>query len=615
MIKKLLFSIFIISFFSISSKAQDEFHLPKWLHESEYELIDDYRQSLQSKSGITSTNPPNFPVRTMAEWEEIESVMIAWKSYPGILRQIVEIAQQECEVIILAQDTNFVKNNLITNNISLNNVSLVEYNTNTIWIRDYGPTTVYKNDVEERILVNWIYDRPRPRDNDASFTIADFKDIDLYSTIEAPNDLVNTGGNFHIDGMGTAFASELVIEENGSDGIYNLSDKNEAQINQIMNDFMGNDRYIKFTALPYDGINHIDMHFIPLDEETILVGQFPEGISDGPQIEANIQYLLSNYETPYGNPYDIIRIPMPPNAAGSSYPGSPFGNAYYRTYANMTIINNSIIVPIYREEFDTTALRIIREAMPGYNVVGIDVDNQNETLISQGGAIHCITKTLGVSDPLLIQHSKLRGPFTNQENYEVVATIKHNSGISSATVYYTTDTAQGFINQVSMSVLNATQSIWTAEIPSQEAESTVFYYIHAQANSGKDQVRPLPAPAGFWKFNIIEGEAEENEEEQEEQEELDPTSIFEQSHNNMLLSVYPNPAGAITVVPLDISKATNGSLRMYNVLGQNVLVLHEGTFEAGQKNYFFNASDLSSGIYFIELDVNEGKFIQKISVK
>lgn len=612
MIKKILFSTLLISIFSFNLIAQEDNHLPKWLHESEYELIEDYRQSLLSKSGITSTNQPNFSVRTMAEWEEVESVMIAWKSYPSILRQIVEIAQKECEVLILAEDTNFVKNNLTTNGISLQNVTMIEYNTNTIWIRDYGPTTVYKNDVEDRILINWIYDRPRPRDNDVSFTIADFKNIDLYSTIEAPNDLVNTGGNFHIDGMGTAFASELVVEENGIGGVYNLSNKNEAQINQIMNNFMGNDRYIKFTALPYDGINHIDMHFIPLDEETILIGEFPQGVSDGPQIEANIQYLLSNFETPYGNPYDIIRIPMPPNAAGTSYPGSPFGNAYYRTFANMTIVNKSVIVPIYREEVDTTALRIIKEAMPGYNVVGIDVDNQGANLISQGGAIHCITKTLGVSEPLLIQHSKLKGPFTDQEDYEIVATIKHNSGIDNATVYYTTDTAQGFINQVSMSVLNTGESTWVAYIPSQEAESTVFYYIYAQANSGKEQVRPLPAPAGFWKFNIIEGEEEENEEEENEQ---NPTSFFESSQNNIFLSAYPNPAGAITVIPIDLPKTTTGSLQMYNILGQNVLVLHEGTFEAGQKNYFFNAADLSSGIYFIELNLNEGKFIQKITVK
>lgn len=610
MIKNLLSSIFCIILFNFNLQAQDENHLPKWLHESEYELIDDYKQSLQSKSGITSTNPPNFPVRTMAEWEEIESVMIAWKSYPSILRQIVEIAQQECEVIILAQDTNDVKSNLTSNNISLNNVTLVDYNTNTIWIRDYGPTTVYKNDVEERVLINWIYDRPRPRDNDAPFAIAELKDIDIYSTIEAPYDFVNTGGNFHIDGMGTAFASELVIEENGPSGIYNDTPKTEEQVDSLMFKFMGNDRYLKFTALPYDGINHIDMHFIPLDEETILIGEFPEGLSDGPQIEANIQYLLENFETPYGNPYDIIRIPMP-SSVGGDYPGPPGVNAFYRTFANMTIINKSVIVPIYREEIDTTGLRIIREALPGYNVVGIDVDNQGANLISQGGAIHCITKTLGVSDPLLIQHSKLRGPFTDQEDYEVIATFKHNSGIDNATVYYTTDTAVGFVNQVSMSVLNAAESTWTVDIPSQEAESTVFYYIHAQANSGKEQVRPLPAPAGFWKFNIIEGEAEENEEE----EELDPTSIFEQSENNMLLAAYPNPAGAITVVPIDIPKVTNGSLRIYNVLGQNVLVLHEGTFEAGSKNYFFNAADLSSGIYFIELNVNEAKLVQKITVK
>ena len=55
-----------------------------------------------------------------------------------------------------------------------------------------------------------------------------------------------------------------------------------------MNKFLGVDRYIKMNTLPYDQIHHIDMHMKLLDEETLLVGQYPPGIADGPQIEANL---------------------------------------------------------------------------------------------------------------------------------------------------------------------------------------------------------------------------------------------------------------------------------------------------------------------------------------
>ena len=36
---------------------------------------------------------------------------------------------------------------------------------NNIWMRDYGQNTVYKNDVEDRLLVDWIYNRNRPYDD------------------------------------------------------------------------------------------------------------------------------------------------------------------------------------------------------------------------------------------------------------------------------------------------------------------------------------------------------------------------------------------------------------------------------------------------------------------
>ena len=47
----------------------------------------------------------------------------------------------------------------------------------------------------------------------------------------------------------------------------------------------------------YDGIHHIDMHMKLLDESTLLVSEYPTGVADGPQIEANLQYVLSNFTT------------------------------------------------------------------------------------------------------------------------------------------------------------------------------------------------------------------------------------------------------------------------------------------------------------------------------
>ncbi len=79
---------------------------------------------------------------------------------------------------------------------------------------------------------------------------------------------------------------------------------------------MGVHTLIKMPTLPYDGIHHIDMHMKLLDESTIMVSEYPEGVADGPQINANMDYVLSNYTTRWGTPFDIVRIPSPPQLGG-----------------------------------------------------------------------------------------------------------------------------------------------------------------------------------------------------------------------------------------------------------------------------------------------------------
>src|SRR5690606_20878737 len=114
------------------------------------------------------------------------------------------------------------------------------------------------------------------------------------------------GGNNFSDGMGTNFSSKLVLEENGINNMWGTSNHTEEGVDSIMRRFYGIDRYVKFDVLPYDGIHHIDMHMKLLNEETLLVGEYPEGVIDRDQIEANIQYLLVNFTTPFGTPYKVV---------------------------------------------------------------------------------------------------------------------------------------------------------------------------------------------------------------------------------------------------------------------------------------------------------------------
>ncbi|MBK6621377.1 MAG: agmatine deiminase family protein [Saprospirales bacterium] len=539
------------------------------------------------------TTPPPYPVRAMAEWEEIQALCVTWTSYKGILAQIIQHAKEQCEVIVICNDSIQAKNQLLNTYglPDLNNVSFLVAPYNTVWIRDYGPNCVYANDVDSLHLIDWIYNRPRPKDDVIPDKIGEYLDYPVFSTTEAPTDYVATGGNYLPDGMGTAFSSELIVEENGAGNPFGVTAKSLDDIDAIMNSFMGIENYIKMPVLPYDAIHHIDMHWYLLDEETIMAGLYPPGTADGPQIEANLQYVLSNFTSPFGTPYKVVRIQMPPDWGGD-FP--PFGE--YRTYANSVFVNNIVLTPTYEEQYDTNNLKILRDALPGYEVIGIDCND----IIGASGALHCITKPIGVADPLLIQHKPLEDVYDYYDPFEVNASIQHRSGVSSAKLYYTTDTTQAY-SPVDMTLTNATEHTWTGSIPGQSSDIEIFYYIEGVANSGKTLTRPMPAPAGYWNFHATFS-----------------TSASEegfQSHQTLMDPIFPNPARAITCIPVQSERREEARIEMLDLLGRTVHVIHEGAIPAGESSYFIQALHFQPGSYLVRLSTGHGQQIQKLIIR
>ena len=566
-----------------------EVNLPKSFAKGEKEMMSNYLENL-SPSG--NSEPPINKPRSLAEWEEMQGVFISWKSYQSILKEIVRFAQDEAKVYITAADTNNVKNYLTTNGIdNSKNINYISYNSNSVWMRDYGPNSIYLDGVDSLALLDWIYNRPRPLDDSFSSKAASVTGLEMYQTIAPPYDMVHTGGNFMSDGMGKAFSSELVLEENGPNNNYGFSNQSEDDIKNILEKYMGITEYVLMQALPYDGINHIDMHMKLLDETTLLVGQYPTGISDGPQIEANIQYVLSNYTSSFGVPYRVIRIPMPPDQSGKF----PNAGGDYRTFANALILNKTVILPVYEQKFDTTAVRIWKEAMPGYKIQTIDCD----PMISASGAIHCITKELGAAQPLLIQHARLSEVDLNEfpGGYVVNARISHASGIQSASMYYR---LQGDIdwNLVEMEkIASSIHNEWEALIPSQVAGTEIEYYISAIAVSGKFQVRPITAPEGFYSFKV-EG-----------------TTSSTEIAESFTEKLFPNPASANTCIPVVIKAGTKIQLSLLDVMGRNVVQIFDGEQGVTKQNYFINASNLEAGVYFVQLQANGYSTTQLLNVK
>ncbi|MCW5925248.1 MAG: agmatine deiminase family protein [Saprospiraceae bacterium] len=587
--KKILYLLCSLLAFSQTAFAQND-PLPRGFSVEELGWLSANKPAPGTLSGITT--PPPAPVRAAAEWEEMQAIVVTWTSFKPILAQIVNAAKNECRVLVITNDIATCQSELSGYGVDWQTGGNVEFKVapyNSIWIRDYGANPIYLNGVDSLALVDWIYNRPRPKDDTIPSVVGAYFGYPVYSTTVAPYDLAHPGGNNFSDGMGTNFSSKLVLEENGINNMWGTSNHTEEGVDSIMRRFYGIDRYVKFDVLPYDGIHHIDMHMKLLNEETLLVGEYPEGVIDRDQIEANIQYLLANYTTPFGTTYKVVRIAMPPD--GGVYPSQ---GAPLRTFVNSFIVNKTVLLPQYEVQYDTTAIRIWQKNMPGYNIVGINCN----AIIPLGGAIHCIVKEVGVADPLLIQHKQVESFVdTNPPAYEVKTWIRHRSGIAGAEVFYTTDTASGY-QSVPMTLTDPTTHLWTGWIPQQPYGSTVRYYLHATANSGKQQVRPLPAPEGFFDFNIRLS-----------------VGTDEATGAPQLLRIFPNPAGAITCVPVFSENGASASIEITDILGRTVASVFNGTLPAGESKYFFRADLLEPGTYFVTLHGPQGRQVQKVFVR
>lgn len=567
--RKSVLPVIILLFVCRFTGAQNT-NLPNYMTEEEKKIGNNYVSFPQ-----VSFTPPSTPVRTMAEWEELDGIILTWTSYTFLLRQMVDAAQEEGMVWIICSDSNSVKSYLQSGGVPMTNISFIIASFNSVWSRDYGPWCTYTLTGDTLGFVDFKYNRPRPLDDVIPGLLASMLNVPLYQTISGPDSLAHTGGNFMVDGFGTSFRSRLTEIENPW--------HNTSHIDSILYRYCGIQigRSVSMTVLPYDGIHHIDMHMKMLNEETILVGQYPAGIADGPQIEANIQYIQNNYQDCYGRPYNIVRIPMPPNSNGQYPP-----NSNYLTYTNSMIINRTVLVPIYSLPQDTTALRIYRENMPGYNVIGFDCN----TIIPASGAIHCITKEIGTRNPVLIYHAKLQNTTDTVNNYPVLANIKNKYGIDSAYVFWITDTSSGY-NRLIMT--NSGGQNWTSAIPHQSAGKKVYYYIKTKTANGKYFSKPITAPLGNLQFTVT-----------------GPTGISGNiqavPEKFTLYQNFPNPFNPSTKIKFDLPAKEgidkqNVRLTVYNVLGEEIKVLINADLKPGTYEYEFAASYLPSGIYFYSI--------------
>jgi Secretion system C-terminal sorting domain/Immune inhibitor A-like, MAM domain len=79
-----------------------------------------------------------------------------------------------------------------------------------------------------------------------------------------------------------------------------------------------------------------------------------------------------------------------------------------------------------------------------------------------------------------------------------------------------------------------------------------------------------------------------------------------------LNNAYPNPFNPTTMLTYDVASLSNVNIKVYNLMGQEIATLYNGTQTIGRHSVSFDASNLSSGVYFVRMQTDGFNAMQKI---
>ena len=89
-----------------------------------------------------------------------------------------------------------------------------------------------------------------------------------------------------------------------------------------------------------------------------------------------------------------------------------------------------------------------------------------------------------------------------------------------------------------------------------------------------------------------------------------PASVIPASYT--LNQNYPNPFNPSTTIRFALPTAGQTTLRVYNLLGQEMATLVNDVMPAGVHSVRFNASSLSSGVYFFRIESGSFRAVKKM---
>jgi len=504
------------------------------------------------------------------EFEKQEGLLLTWDYNDNrnpVTAAIAKAVQPSAKVWIIyypgqaPMDTTEIREFLRDHGVPDEGVFLIPAWTETLWIRDYGPFTGYSKEATpyQRIIKDAGYSAyGRPNDDAIPTQLANLWSIPLSNI-----NLEFEGGNILLDGLGRAWGSTRIYSQNPG--------YSQSEIKEIFEEEFGLTEMMFLEALVNSGGGiwcHVDMFMKILDNETIMIAEYPDFVPDYGLIES-FAIALSQMKNAFDRNYKIVRIPAPPKADGT---WAVTQNDEMRTYTNSIIINDVVVVPSYGlPEYDSAAKQVYKEHMPGYRIELVDAT----PLTPLYGALHCIAKEVCPADYLRIEHAKITGMQDYQGHVVVNAFMDCNVPVDSAMLFYRKDPELPFTGIDMTPGCPIHQAIITNLSP----QDTVDYYLKT-ALDGNEVCLPPPAPNGFYTFWF------------------DPfVGINEHAVAKPKIEISPNPNHGNFELKIDGVNDSDCDVLIHNNLGQLLFSKRVDSKHAAIQL----AEGLQGGIYFLSI--------------
>ena len=318
--------------------------------------------SIEKKNGTRKWRLP-------AEWERQSMVQLTWPhaktDWAYMLSEITQTYEEMAAAIRKYED-----------------LLVVGEPNNDTWARDHGFITLVDDEGGARLLDfcfnGWGEKFEADLDNAINRRIYD--EGKVKGEYVDCLDFVLEGGSIESDGEGTIFTTSGCLL-----APHRNQPMTQAEIEARLKHDLCAERvlwidYGNLTGDDTDG--HIDTLVRIAPDYTLLYIGCDDETDEQYEDLKKMEDQLKTFRTLSGEPYKLVKLPMPRAIYDED------GLRLPATYANFLVINGAVLVPTYNQpDLDAEAMRLIGDAFPGRDVVGIDC----RSIIKQHGSLHCCT--------------------------------------------------------------------------------------------------------------------------------------------------------------------------------------------------------------------------------